>query len=391
MIDYNVNAKTLTFFLNGRINSTNASTVEGEINDVISAQLPECLIIDCGELEYISSAGLRIMLRLRKSYPEFKVVNVSPEVYDIFEMTGFTEMMEVRKAYREVSVEGCEIIGEGANGKVYRIDGETIVKVYDNSESIDDVQRERELARKAFVKGVPTAISYDVVKVGDCYGSVFELLNAKSFASLLIENPSELDKLTRLFAELLKKIHSTVFKAGELPQAKAQTLKRIGLLESWLPETDYSKLYSLVSAVPDSCSMIHGDYHLKNIMMQDGEPMLIDMDTICVGNPIFELGHMYNSLLGYSDVYRDNVKEFIGIPYETAEEFWNKALKYYLGTNDESVIRTVEKKAKIIGYSRIMNRFVRHGGMDTPHSRAEIENCRHQFATLLPQVDELAL
>ena len=391
MIDYNVNAKTLTFFLNGRINSTNASTVEGEINDVISTQLPECLIIDCGELEYISSAGLRIMLRLRKSYPEFKVVNVSPEVYDIFEMTGFTEMMEVRKAYREVSVEGCEIIGEGANGKVYRIDGETIVKVYDNSESIDDVQRERELARKAFVKGVPTAISYDVVKVGDCYGSVFELLNAKSFASLLIENPSELDKLTRLFAELLKKIHSTVFKAGELPQAKAQTLKRIGLLESWLPETDYSKLYSLVSAVPDSCSMIHGDYHLKNIMMQDGEPMLIDTDTICVGNPIFELGHMYNSLLGYSDVYRDNVKEFIGIPYETAEEFWNKALKYYLGTEDESVIRTVEKKAKIVGYSRVMNRFVRHGGMDTPHSRAEIENCRHQFATLLPQVDELAL
>ena len=100
---------------------------------------------------------------------------------------------------------------------------------------------------------------------------------------------------------------------------------------------------------------------------------------------------MYNSLLGYSDVYRDNVKEFIGIPYETAEEFWNKALKYYLGTEDEGVIRTVEKKAKIVGYSRVMNRFVRHGGMDTPHSRAEIENCRHQFATLLPQVDELAL
>ena len=155
MIDYNVNAKTLTFFLNGRINSTNASTVEGEINDVISAQLPECLIIDCGELEYISSAGLRIMLRLRKSYPEFKVVNVSPEVYDIFEMTGFTEMMEVRKAYREVSVEGCELIGSGANGQVYRLTKEEVL-----SRKASRTNRGRSARTRACTQGIRQGRAY---------------------------------------------------------------------------------------------------------------------------------------------------------------------------------------------------------------------------------------
>ena len=79
-----------------------------------------------------ASAGLRVILRLRKQEPELAIVNVSPEVYEIFEMTGFTEMMPVSRAYRRVSVDGCEVIGQGANGKVYRLDPETIIKVYLN-------------------------------------------------------------------------------------------------------------------------------------------------------------------------------------------------------------------------------------------------------------------
>ena len=391
MINAKQNGDTLTVFLTGRISSVNAADVENEINAAISPQTYKELALDCSGLEYLSSAGLRIVLRLRKSHAAFKVINVSTEIYELFEMTGFTQMMDVQKACRELSVEGCEVIGEGANGRVYRIDPETIVKVFESSESIEDIQRERELARKAFIKGIPTAISFDVVRVGDSYGSVFELLNAESFANILIRDPGRLDELAGLFAGLLKKIHATEFAPGELPEAKTVTLRRIEILKSFLPAAVFEKLVSLVSAIPDNYHMIHGDYHVKNIMLQGGEAMLIDMDTVCVGNPVFELGHMYNSLLGYSDVVRDNVLGFLGIPYETAEAFWNRALRDYLGTDDEDVFRSVEKKAKIIGYSRVMNRFIRHGCMDTPRSKAEIENCQRQFARLLPEVDELAL
>ena len=51
-------------------------------------------------MEYISSAGLRIILRLIKSKRSVKMINVSPEVYEVFEVTGFTEMMTVEKAFR---------------------------------------------------------------------------------------------------------------------------------------------------------------------------------------------------------------------------------------------------------------------------------------------------
>jgi hypothetical protein len=134
-----------------------------------------------------------VLLRLRKKYPDIVVTGVRSEIYEIFEMTGFTEMMNVEKAYRVVSVEGCEVIGEGANGTIYRIDRDNVVKVYNNADVLADIQHEREVARLALILGIPTAISYEVVQVGDSYGAVFELLNARSFSSILKKEPEKMD------------------------------------------------------------------------------------------------------------------------------------------------------------------------------------------------------
>ena len=210
----------LTIFLQGRIDSANAAQIETELTELIARNPTGSLVIDVEDLAYISSAGLRIVLRLRKQFADMKVVNASSEVYDIFDMTGFTEMLTVEKAYRRISVEGCEVIGQGANGKVYRIDRDTIIKVYLNPDSLPDIHRERELARKAFVLGIPTAISYDVVRVGDGYGSVFELLETKSIGKRLAAEPEKLDEYVAIMVDLLKKIHGTVVKRGDMPDMR---------------------------------------------------------------------------------------------------------------------------------------------------------------------------
>ncbi len=184
--------------LSGHIDSGNAPAVESELMALREREPHDGMVLDLKELTYISSAGLRVVLRLRKLEPQFKLVNVSAEVYEILDMTGFTEMMTVEKAYRELSVEGCEVIGRGANGTVYRIDKDTVVKVYRDADCLPDVQRERELARKAFVLGIPTAIPYDVVRVGESYGSVFELLNSRSFSKLIAADPAGMDKYVDL-------------------------------------------------------------------------------------------------------------------------------------------------------------------------------------------------
>ena len=144
----------------GHIDSSNAQDAEDEIKKLCEEYPTNNIVLDAEELKYISSAGLRVILRIRKKAPDLKIINVVPEVYEVLDMTGFTEMITVEKAYRRLSVDGCEVIGQGANGKVYRLDPDTIIKVYYNPDSLPDIHRERELARKAFVLGIPTAIPY---------------------------------------------------------------------------------------------------------------------------------------------------------------------------------------------------------------------------------------
>ncbi len=379
---------TLSVSLKGRIDSANASQAEKEIFDAIDGYSGP-LVLDAAELQYISSAGLRVILRLKKTIQTIQIVNASSEVYEIFDMTGFTEMMHISKAYRKVSVEGCEVIGEGANGKVYRIDPDTIVKVYKNHDALEEIHNERELARKAFVMGIPTAIPYDVVQVGELYGSVFELLNAKSFAKLLIADPSQTDALAKDSVEILKTMHATVLKPGELPDKKAEALVWAAYCRDHLPAEIGDKLVRLMEEIPDTLNMLHGDYHIKNIMRQNGENLLIDMDTLAMGHPIFEFAAIYLAYVGFSCVDHNNVKDFLGIPYEQAAEFWNATLRYYFGTEDAEKLREIENKAAIIGYARLLRRTYRKAKESEDYKNRMIDHCKSTLCSLVPQTDSL--
>lgn len=91
--------------MEGRIDSSNALSVEKAIINAVEKHPGAELALDANDLEYISSAGLRVLMKLRKQAKRaLPVLNVSPEVYEIFEVTGFTELLDVKKRLREVSV-----------------------------------------------------------------------------------------------------------------------------------------------------------------------------------------------------------------------------------------------------------------------------------------------
>ncbi|MBQ0101720.1 MAG: anti-sigma factor antagonist [Firmicutes bacterium] len=384
-----LNNNVLTIRFSGRIDSGNAPLAEAEVNKAVSSNPHTSVIADLDELEYISSAGLRVILRLRKNEPTLKIVNVTSEVYEIFDMTGFTEMLPIEKGYRKLSVDGCEVIGQGANGKVYRLDPDTIIKVYFNSDALDDIHRERELARKAFVLGIPTAIPYDVVKVGDTYGSVFELLNAKSFAKLIAQQPEKLDEYVEMSVDLMRKIHSTEVKPNDMPDMKETGVKWASFTAEYLPEETGKKLVRLIKEIPTDYHMIHGDYHIKNVMLQNGETLLIDMDTLCYGHPIFELASVYNAYVGFSSVDKGVSMRFLGIPHETALSIRDKTLELYFSGRSKEEIAEIEKMAKVIGFTRLLRRNVRRKEYETEVGGKELELFKSNLISLLAEVDKL--
>jgi uncharacterized protein (TIGR02172 family) len=303
-------------------------------------------------------------------------------------MTGFTDMVTVEKAYPKMSVDGCEFIAKGANGAVYRYDAETILKVYFAQDALPEIKQERENARRAFVLGINTAIPYGIVRVGDGYGTVTELLNAVSVTKLIRLSPDDLTEAVNYYIDMLKSIHAITVEDGVVPDMKETALSWADFVAEHIPEEQAQKLRALIEAVPKQNTLMHGDYHTNNIMVQNGEPLLIDMDTLCMGHPIFELGSMFNAFIGYAEHDHENIMQFFGYTFETAGEFWKLSLQKYLGTNDEEVCQRVAEKAMVIGYLRMLRRAIRRP--QEPESPVKIARCKEMLAKLLGEIDTLA-
>ena len=386
-VTYRIDKDILYIAIEGRIDASNAPEAEAKIFNIKNENSGLHVVVDADKLEYISSAGLRVILRLRKEEPKLAIINVSSEVYEIFDMTGFTDMVTIEKAYQRMSVEGCEFIAKGANGAVYRYDDETILKTYFAKDALPEIKQERENARRAFVLGINTAIPYGIVRVGDGYGTVTELLNATSVTKLIRKDPEDMSLAAKYYIDMLKSIHAIEVEDGEVPDMKETALDWADFVAKHIPEDQAKKLRALIEAVPKQNTLMHGDYHTNNIMVQNGEPLLIDMDTLCMGHPIFELGSMFNAFVGYSELDHQNMMDFFGYSFETAGKFWNMALSMYLGTEDKEICAKVAEKAMVIGYTRMLRRAIRRPNeADSP---AKIARCKEVLAQLLEKIDTL--
>ena len=90
------NEKELIVELSGRLDTTTAPALEKAIGENICNI--ENLVLDFKEIEYISSAGLRVLLNTQKKIQQtgkMKVINVCEEVMEVFEITGFIDILTI--------------------------------------------------------------------------------------------------------------------------------------------------------------------------------------------------------------------------------------------------------------------------------------------------------
>ena len=382
---------TLTLFLEGRLDSNNAGKIEAELIEAVSQNPGSKIQVDVEKLDYISSAGLRVLLKIRKQINKpLPVLNASNELYEIFNVTGFTELLDVHKKLREVSIEGCELIGEGANGKVYRLTKDEMIKVFKYGISLDAVEAEREASRKAFLLGVPCAIAFDTVKYGDSFGTIYEMLNAVTLSECIMANHERLPEIAKSSALLLKQLHEIEVPEGQMPKASRLLHNTINkLAEDFTPE-EIEKMHALYNTIPEENHFVHNDYHPKNIMESNGNLMLIDLGDAGAGNPLIDLIHCYfvfNVVGNIPELYQTSEDDigFIGITYRDMREFWKIFINEYLGGDKEKVER-LEEKLKPFALLMYMSTALAHPLMTKERRMAYAENLR---SLVLSHYDEI--
>ena len=299
-----------------------------------------------------------------------------------------SEKARYRK-YREVSVEGCKQIGHGAKGDVYRYDDELVLKVYNRNNTYSDVEREIAMARKAFILGIPTAISFGIVSVGDKYGAMYELVDSETISSCIVRNPGQVEIYAKMMSELALTIHGTQAAAGDgFPAGMERVREYIEGGIGHENETLAGKVTALLEALPDTSTLLHGDFHTNNVFLQQGEPLLIDMDRLSTGHPIVELSDLYYFYVILGEEDPAVVEKFMGFSYDTAMRCMCLFLKYYLGTDDESRLGEVTEKASLIGYSRLIRK-LRKKRKSVGSDDQLVQRCVEHIAELTDKLDSL--
>ena len=95
-ISKNLQGTNLEIALEGRLDTTTAPELEAELNQSMSGA--ESLTLDFSKLEYISSAGLRVLLSAHKAMAKkggMKVIHANEIVKEVFEVTGFADILTI--------------------------------------------------------------------------------------------------------------------------------------------------------------------------------------------------------------------------------------------------------------------------------------------------------
>lgn len=381
--------------LAGRLDTANAAAMDAEIGK----QLEGCeatyeVVLDCRELEYISSTGLRIVLKYKKLYPALRVENVSADIYSVFEMTGFTRIIPVTKALRRVDLSGCPLLGEGGNGAVYRISDDEIVKVCKHASGNDDMQRENAIAKEAFILGLPTAINYDLVDCGEGRkGVVMEALDSHSLGQYLMQHPDKMEAMAEKYASLFCQTNSITTDLPLFRNLKEALRAHLHMPERFITAEEAAQYEDMLDSIPDTNNLIHFDGHTGNVLLcgeeNDRNLMLVDMGDVGVGHPVLEMAGWGFMMLepDYADGITTMPKN-TGMSRPAAKAFMRLALAARYHLTDPTEMDKALHMAALVGRIKAAIVAQRWHPIVPEGFRKYMERMNEETVSLLPEIKQ---
>ena len=341
-VNYKVDNDVLIVTLEGRLDTDAATKFDTDMAEVSKANAHTAMTIEAAGLEYVASSGLRSILKLAKTEKNFKIENVCSAVYNVFEMTGFSRIMSISKALRKIDLEKCERIGAGGNGAVYRVSEDEIVKVNYNPDTYEGLDKELTKAKEAFLLGIPTAISFDTVDCGDGKrGVVYEIIKSLTLGETMQANPERIEELTERYVEELNRLHSTRTDHPIFGSAKAFYAKQVADASKYFTEEEGEQLKLILEALPEGDRLVHCDAHPKNIMIQNGEMLWIDMEGMSAGHPIYDLISIAVIINGMRT--DEMILGIAGMTNATVAIMKEHFIRKYFKTEDPAMIETYGK------------------------------------------------
>ncbi|MCR4610954.1 MAG: phosphotransferase [Lachnospiraceae bacterium] len=249
---------------------------------------------------------------------------------------------------KELKVKDLELIGKGMTASVYIIDEKSVIKIFRDVVPMDEIQYEYDCAKRVENLGITTPKASEIVKTDGGVGIVYERITGDTLSEKMHEDVSKIYDYGVQYGEIVKDIHEKKITDNSIIRASDDFKSFFDNSEDFVSPDEKKELYEYIDMVPQRDSLLHGDIAPVNIMVQDGKLYVIDVPTIMVGHPIFDLLQPFTFCKVTTKLYEDYLsmteeekKSPVGIflsrfgaryfKPEQSERVWEGFLKGYFG------------------------------------------------------------
>lgn len=217
---------------------------------------------------------------------------------------------------------------------------------------------------------------------------VYELVNAQTVANVIKNDRDLVPEMAGRCAKLLKKLHDTeVAQDDEIPDRKQNLYDWLEGIAEFLTAEEKEKIRSFIERIPECRSFLHGDFHAKNIMLQNGELVLIDIGDAAYGHPVFDIATQilaYVIMPSMPNRPKEDTERYLGFHAEDVGKYWGAFCCTYFEVTPD---RIGEITQKYLPYATLLMAFHSSmiSGADKEVLRARVEGLVR--GRLLPAID----
>jgi len=243
----------------------------------------------------------------------------------------------MNKEVHRIDLSAYVQVGEGGNGRTYEQTANPDILLKVNNAPINDeatVKSELEISQHVLGLGLPTPRMYEMVRVGDGYGMLFERIRGKkSLSRICADDPSRIGEAAGLLVMEGKKLHATPCDTGFFPDRKVIAMQAV---ETVYYMKDYrEKLLAFAQDIDDATTCVHGDFHGGNLIISgEQKPYWIDLGRFSYGSPMFDICHLFLICQVYSQF--PHTQDIFHMNEEQLKCFWDAFATAYTGSADHA-------------------------------------------------------
>lgn len=239
--------------------------------------------------------------------------------------------------YKDIDLSAWTQVGQGGNGITYEnpAQPDVILKV-DRKQinTLEFVKHEFDVSKAVESLGLPTPQMHEMVRVGDLYATISERIKDKrSLSRICHDEPQRIEEMAQLMCHNGKILFSTQCNTDFFPSRKEQLIRALDKVQ-FISRRNRQILKDFAQTIQDIKTCSHGDFNMGNLVLSGDKPVWIDLDRFGYGDPMFDIGHLYQICNVYAPMKQ--VQEIFHMTEKQLNLFWDAFAKAYTGQDDHS-------------------------------------------------------